>query len=115
MEIRYRLVSERAGRPSSKAEFGRSQMALPRIAVVVPLVLAGLLIPAAGAAPADPPAGTLGMGHEHFTQSVVTLDCGQPLQMQNDSRWVHIIGPGRNGLLETAADVPIQQRKLLET
>jgi plastocyanin len=91
-------------------------MALPRIAIVVPLLLGGLLLPAAGAAPEDAPAGTLGMAHEAFSQSVVTVDCGQPLRMQNDSSWVHIIGPGRDGLLQGAtAAVPVRRRELLET
>src|SRR4051812_16409467 len=90
-------------------------MALPRIAVAVPLLLAGLLVPAAGRAPLEPTAGTLGMAHEAFSRSVVTVDCGQPLRMQNGSRWVHIIGPGRDGLLTAADDVPVRQRELLET
>ena len=91
-------------------------MAFPRIAVVAPLLLAGALLPAAGAAPEEPSSGTLGMSHEGFSRSVVTVDCGQRLRMQNDSRWVHIIGPGRDGLLEEAsAAVPVRERELLET
>jgi plastocyanin len=91
-------------------------MAIPRIAVVVPLLLGGLVLPAAGAAPDEPPAGTLGMAHEGFSRPVVTVDCGETLQMQNDSRWVHIIGPGRDGVLDEAtAAVPVPERELLET
>jgi len=91
-------------------------MAIPRIAVVVPLLVGGLVLPAAGAAPDEPPAGTLGMAHEEFSRPVVTVDCGETLQMQNDSRWVHIIGPGRDGLLDEAtAAVPVPERELLET
>jgi plastocyanin len=91
-------------------------MAIPRIAVVVPLLIGGLVLPAVGAAPDEPPSGTLGMTHEAFSRTVVTVDCGQPLRMQNDSRWVHIVGPGRDGLLQDAtAAVPVRPRELLET
>jgi plastocyanin len=91
-------------------------MAVPRIAVVVPLLLAGVLLPAVGPAPDEPPSGTLGMSHEGFSRTVVTVDCGQRLRMQNDSRWVHIVGPGRDGLLDAAsAAVPVPERELLET
>jgi len=55
------------------------------------------------------------MEHEAFSRTTVTVDCGQPLQMQNDSRFVHIIGPGRDGVLDSAADVPVPTRQLLET
>lgn len=90
-------------------------MAFPRIAVAVPMLLAGLLIPAVGQQPGKPPARTLGMAHEAFSRTAVTVDCGQPLRMQNDSRWVHIIGPGRHGLLTAADDGPVRQRELLQT
>ena len=89
-------------------------MALPRIAVIVPLLLAGLFIPAAGADPETPPSGTLGMVHEDFRQDEVTVDCGSTLTMQNDSRWVHVIGPGRDGLLEHDETSPVTGRHLLE-
>lgn len=91
-------------------------MALPRITVIVPLMLAGLFVPAAGAEPRTPPPRTLGMGHEVFSQNEVRVDCGSTLTMQNDSRWVHIIGPGRNGILVAAdATSPVTDRHLLET
>jgi plastocyanin len=90
-------------------------MAVPRIAVLVPLLVGGLLLPAAGAPPAPPPPGTLGMEHEVFSRDEVTVHCGEPLTMQNDSRFLHIIGPGRDGLLTPAPDVPVPKRELLET
>ena len=90
-------------------------MAVPRIALIVPLVLGGLFLPAVSAAPEAPPSNTLGMEHEEFARSEVTIDCGQTLTMQNDSRFVHIIGPGRGGLLQAAGAVPMARRELLET
>lgn len=90
-------------------------MVVPRIAVLVPLLAAGMYLPALGHDPARPPAGTLGMTHEGFSSKSVTLNCGQTLRMQNDSRWVHIIGPGRDGVLNTDAAVPIRRRQLTQT
>src|SRR3954471_19831597 len=90
-------------------------MVLPRISVLVPLLAAGLFLPALGHHPATPPSGTLGMTHEGFSTTSVALNCGQTLRMQNDSRWVHIIGPGRDGLLDADPAVPIPQRQLTET
>jgi plastocyanin len=90
-------------------------MAVPRSAVIVPLLLAGLLVPAAGSDPRTPPSGILGMRHEAFSQEAVTVACGSTLTMQNDSRWVHIIGPGRDGLLTVDPTSPVTRRHLLAT
>jgi plastocyanin len=90
-------------------------MALPRIAVIVPLLLAGLFVPAIGAESETPPSGTLGMEHEHFRQDEITVDCGSTLTMQNDSRWVHVVGPGQDGLLVPDETSPVTGRHLLET
>jgi len=90
-------------------------MALPRIAVIVPLLLAGLLVPAVGPDPRTPPGGTLAMEHEEFSRDEVTVDCGSTLTLQNDSRWVHIIGPGQDGVLTADPTSPVQARHLLET
>jgi len=90
-------------------------MALPRIAAIVPLLLAGLFVPAVGPDPAPPPSGVLAMGHEKFAEDEVTVDCGSTLTMQNDSRWVHIIGPGQDGALTADPTSPVADRRLLET
>jgi len=91
-------------------------MAFPRILLVVPLLVAGVYLPAAGAAPTKAPAGTLGMVHEAFASKEVNVKCGNSLTMVNDSRWVHIIGPGRNGTLTPApAGVPVVRRQQMET
>jgi plastocyanin len=91
-------------------------MALPRILLAVPLLAAGILLPAAGSDPTPPAAGVLGMEHEAFTTDQVTVKCGDTLPMVNDSRFVHIIGPGQGGLLTDAPKgVPVTTRKLVET
>jgi plastocyanin len=91
-------------------------MAFPRILLAVPLVAAGLFLPAWGADPAKPPAGVLGMKHEAFSSTEVTVACGSTLTMRNNSRWAHIIGPGQDGLLVAAtAAVPVPRRVLTET
>ena len=90
-------------------------MAIPRILLVVPLLLGGMFLPAAGVDPAKPAAGVLGMNHEAFSTKEVTVSCGDTLTMENDSRWVHIIGPGTGGLLVAAKGVPVTRRELTET
>ena len=91
-------------------------MALPRILLAVPLIAAGMYLPAAGADPAAAAPGVLGMQHEHFAQDEITVKCGQTLPMVNNSRWVHIIGPGEDGLLtEAPRGVPVTVRFLVET
>jgi plastocyanin len=90
-------------------------MALPRILIAVPLIVAGAFLPAVGPAPGKAPAGAVGMGHEVFTTKEVRIHRGQTLTFANDSRYMHIIGPGRDGTLATAAGEPMQERVLMPT
>lgn len=91
-------------------------MALPRILLAVPLIAAGMYLPASGSDPAAAAPGVLGMQHEHFAQDEITVKCGDTLPMVNNSRWVHIIGPGEDGLLtEAPRGVPVTDRFLVET
>lgn len=91
-------------------------MALPRVLLAVPLLVAGLFLPALGSDPEPAATGVLGMDHEYFAQDTVSLKCGEKLSMVNNSRWVHIIGPGEGGLLTDAPQgVPVPQRELVET
>ena len=91
-------------------------MALPRILLAVPLIAAGVYLPAAGADPAPAPAERLGMDHLEFAQDKVTVKCGDTLSMVNDSRWVHIIGPGTGGPLSPPQkNIPSPTGKLVET
>jgi plastocyanin len=89
-------------------------MSIPRILFAVPLLVAGAFLPAAGADPAKAPTGAVGMGHEVFTTDVVTIHRGDTLTLANDSRWAHIIGPGRDGTLAEADGVPMRERVLTE-
>jgi plastocyanin len=91
-------------------------MALPRILLAVPLVAAGVVAPAFGKDPAPAPPTVLGMDHLYFAKDQVDVKCGDTLSMVNNSRWVHIIGPGEGGTLTTAPEgVPMTDRKLVET
>lgn len=91
-------------------------VAFPRILLAVPLVVAGMYAPAAGSDPAPLAQGALGMSHEHFVKEKVTVGCGGTLPLTNNSRWVHIIGPGKDGILTAAPrGVPVTQRVLLQT
>jgi plastocyanin len=90
-------------------------MVVPRFLVALSLLAAGIYLPAAGAAPAKPPAGTLGMVHEGFAAQSVTVRCGDSLTMQNDSHFIHIIGAGRDGHVVDADGVPVRGLKLMQT
>ena len=90
-------------------------MAFPRILLALPLVVAGAFLPAAGTAPAKAPAGAVGMVHEDFSTKDVTLHRGQTLTFVNDSRYMHIIGPGRDGTLAEADGESMRSRVLMAT
>ncbi|MDN5762693.1 MAG: hypothetical protein L0H41_10300 [Microlunatus sp.] len=87
-------------------------MKVPPVLVAAALVIAALVLPAAAAPLNSRPPGVIGMGHEGYTINgvpnarrgsdgipVITIHRGDVLRFQNDSRWVHIIGPGSRGLL----------------
>jgi plastocyanin len=88
-------------------------MALPRILLAVPLIAAGAFLPAVGHAPEKAPAGVVGMGHEVFTTNETSIQRGASLRFVNDSRFMHIIGPGRDGTLVTSAQEPMHRRVLM--
>ena len=90
-------------------------MAVPRILVALPLLALGVFLPAAGASPKAPPANTLGMVHEDFAVDSVTVRCGDTLTMVNDSRFIHIIGAGRDGLVVDTDGVPVRGLHMMET
>jgi plastocyanin len=90
-------------------------MALPRILIAVPLIVAGALLPAASHVTAKAPAGAVGMEHEGFTTKEVQIHRGQTLTFVNDSGYMHIIGPGRSGTLAAADGDPMQSRVLMES
>jgi plastocyanin len=90
-------------------------MAVPRVLLAVSLLAAAVILPAAGAAPTQPPAGAIGMDHEGFTSKAVTVSCGETVTLVNNSRWVHIIGAGQNGRLADTNGVPMLGRRLMET
>jgi len=90
-------------------------MALPRVLFAVPLIVAGAFLPATGAAPVQAPAGAVGMIHEDFSVKEVQIHRGETLTLVNDSRYMHIIGPGRDGTLAEATGEPIRHRVLMPT
>ncbi|MGY4645943.1 cupredoxin domain-containing protein [Cellulomonas sp. URHB0016] len=102
-------------------------MRIPRFMVAAALVVAAMAIPAA-APPLDPlPSGMVGMGHEGYEIKgvhdarlgadgvpVIRIHRGDRLSFQNDSRWVHIIGPGSRGLLTDPGHGAMAALKMLE-
>lgn len=90
-------------------------MAVPRILFAVPILAMGMVLPTAGAAVKAPANGVLGMSHEHYTSEVVTVRRGDTLTMQNNSRFAHTVGPGKDGHLADAAGVPVSGAHLMQT
>jgi len=90
-------------------------VAVPRILFAVPVLLLSMVLPTAGAAISRPADGVLGMTHEHYSSEVVTVHRGDALTMQNNSRFAHTVGPGKDGHLVDAAGVPITGAHLMET
>lgn len=89
-------------------------MALPKILLGVPLLIAGMYAPAAGADLHALPGNSVGMGHEGYSQKQLTIHAGQKITFQNNSRWIHIIGPGTGGHLAPPKSEPVSGRLLLE-
>ena len=72
---------------------------------IVTLAL-GAFLPAASHAPKPPPPGAVGMEHEEFTTESVTIPVGGTVTFVNNSRWLHVLGPGERGRLTGIAGVP---------
>jgi plastocyanin len=90
-------------------------VAFPKIALAVPLLIAGMYLPAAGPDLQALPAGAVGMGHEGYSRHEIDIHVGQRVTFQNDSRWIHIIGPGHGGHLSGAVKhVPVDARLLMQ-
>jgi plastocyanin len=79
------------------------------------LIAAGAFVPALSRAPTSAPAGAIGMAHEDFTTTQVEIHVGDTLTFVNDSRYMHIIGPGRDGTLAADAGDPMKDRALVQT
>ena len=90
-------------------------MAVPRILFAVPALALSMVLPTAGAAVKQPGAGVLGMSHEHYASDVVTVHRGDTLTLQNNSRFAHTVGPGKDGHLADAARLPMSGAHLMET
>jgi plastocyanin len=98
-------------------------MRFPRMLLAVPLVAAGMWLPAFTAPPQDAAAHVIGMTHEGFVvdgketvgaDPTITISAGQSLTFQNSSRWIHIVGAGENGLLAPAGAGAIRSRFMVQ-
>lgn len=102
-------------------------MRIPRFVIAAVLVVGALTLPAAGRPLDARPPGVIGMGHEGYVVTgvpggrkgadgvpVITIHRGDRLTFQNDSRWVHIIGPGDRGLLQDPGHAAMASIKMLE-
>lgn len=81
-------------------------MSVPRILFAVPLLVAGVLIPGVTRDPAPAPSGTVGMVHEGFSVGTVQIHRGSTVTFVNDSRWLHVIGPGDHGRITSEPGTP---------
>ena len=90
-------------------------MPFPRILIAVPLLAVGAFFPAVGPEPKATPPGVVGMVHEDFAVDEVTVHRGDTLTFTNNSRYMHIIGPGQDGALVQADGSPVRGRVLMPT
>ena len=71
---------------------------VPRILIVVPGILAGILVPSViVTTPKPAPPNTVGMNNMDFSKDVVMLHRGERLTFVDSSHNIHVIGPGQNG------------------
>jgi plastocyanin len=89
-------------------------MVLPKVLLGVSLVVAGIYLPPFSAPVHTPASTAVGMKHEGFTATVITIHRGQVVTFTNDSRWIHIIGPGNDAHLTVPDKEPVSPRVLLE-
>jgi plastocyanin len=102
-------------------------MRFPRIVLAIGLIAAGLLLPALGPRLQKPMTGVIGMGHDSYVVNGVEGDdedgaakvpeivihVGESITFQNNSRWIHIVGPGDRGLLAPQAAGAMTPRKMM--
>jgi plastocyanin len=55
------------------------------------------------------------MVHEEFAEDSVTVHCGDTLTMVNNSRFIHVVGAGRDGKVVDADGVPVRGLHMMET
>jgi plastocyanin len=96
---------------------GKPMAAVPRILFVVPGVLAGIFVPAViVSTPKPAPPNSVGMNFMDFSKDVVTLHRGERLTLVNDSRNIHVVGPGQNGqIVSPVRGEPLTGFHLMET
>ncbi len=101
-------------------------MRFPRILVAIGLIIAGILLPAFGPTLIAPLPGVVGMDHDGYVVDGVdedeevdpkvpeiTLHVGDTVTFQNNSRWIHIVGPGDKGLLTAPGMGAMSPRKMM--
>jgi plastocyanin len=87
----------------------------PRIFLVVPGLLAGLLVPALTSSAKPLPPGAVGMTDGEFARDSITLHVGERLTLINNSGRVHIIGPGLNNYVYPEPGVPLKGFHLMQS
>lgn len=89
-------------------------MVFPKILIGVSLLVGGMYLPPFSASVHASPNGAIGMKHEGFSSEVITIHQGQTITFANDSRWIHIVGPGHKAHLTVPDKEPVSPRVLLE-
>jgi plastocyanin len=83
-------------------------VAVPRILFAVPFLVLGAAAPALAhttSAPADR-SNLVGMRQESFSKDTVTLHVGEPLELFNDSNFLHVVAPGQDARVSDQAGEP---------
>ena len=89
-------------------------MVFPKVLLGAGILVAGIYLPPWSAPVHATASDAVRMNHEAFGTKVITIHRGQKLTFTNDSRWIHIIGPGNDAHLTAPDNEPVTPRVLLE-
>lgn len=104
-------------------------MRFPRIILAAVPIGLGIALPALAAPLQVPAPGVIGMSHDGYVVNGVVEDeesehagvvpeivihVGERLTFQNNSRWIHVVGPGQKGLLAPPGHSAMTPRRLMQ-
>lgn len=79
-------------------------MVRPRFMIGAVLIAGGMFLPPMSAPLKPVPDGVIGMTHEGYASETIRIHVGDTITFQNNSRWIHVIGPGYDGVLSSGYD-----------
>ena len=92
-------------------------VAVPRVLLVIPGIAAGIFVPTViWHSPKPAPPHTVGMTFLKYDKNAVKVHRGDYLTIVDDSRNIHVIGPGQSGqIVSPVRGEPVTGYHMLET